>query len=255
MALTRRHLPLIAYMAYADLRAEAARTYAGFLWWILEPILSLIVYFVVFEIVLNRGTDNFVAFLFVGLVPWRWLATTLAHGSNSILGSRALMEQVYVPKVVFVIVVFITDTAKFLAVFLVLIIFVWLNGFGISWWYLTLPFIIVVQGVMILAFEFLFAAVTPLIPDIRMVLENVIRLWLFLSGVFYDVASLSEKKQFIFRLNPMTDIIEAYRDVLLHGRCPKIMILAGILIGSIFLLTIGVKLVQRFDYIYPKLAR
>jgi lipopolysaccharide transport system permease protein len=255
VVLNRRHLPLIGYMAYADLRAEAARTYAGFLWWVLEPVLSLIVYFVVFEIVLDRGTEHFVAFLFVGLVPWRWLATTLAHGSNSILGARALMEQVHVPKIVFVIVAFLTDAAKFCAVFLVLLVFVWLNGFGISWWYLLLPFVILVQGVLILAFEFLFAAVTPLIPDIRMVLENVIRLWLFLSGVFYDVNQLSEKKEFVFRLNPMTNVIEAYRDILLHGQCPKVALLGAILVGSLILLAIGVHLVTRFDYLYPKLAR
>ena len=245
---------LLIYKTYADLRAEAARTYAGFLWWVVDPIISMMVYYVVFEIVLRRGTENYVSFLFVGLVPWRWLATSTMHGANSILNSRALMQQVYMPKLIFPMVAVLSDAVKFLVVFLVLIVFMLISGFPLSWCYLALPYLLLVQAILVTGVSVIFAGLTPFLPDIRMVMENIVRLWLFLSGVFYSVADLSPAKQSLFRLNPMTVVIESYRDILMFARWPDFGHLSVILAVSLVLVVAGFELVTRHDHTYPKLA-
>lgn len=245
---------LILYKVYADLRAEAARTYAGFLWWIVDPIVSMGVYYFVFKVVLNRGTENYVAFLFVGLVPWRWLATTTMHGSNSILGARSVMQQAYLPKYVFPLVAIFTDSAKFLVVFVIVVALVLISGFPISIAFIALPFLIFVQLIFITGVAILCAAITPFVPDIRMVLENIIRLWMFLSGVFFAVNELSPAKQAVFRLNPMTIVIESYRQILMYGEMPDFSSLIIILALSTVLVAMGLAVVNRYDHTYPKLA-
>lgn len=249
----RRYWNLVLYKTYAELRTESERTYVGFIWWVVEPVLSMCVYYLVFQVILDRGTENFVAFLFVGLVPWRWLSTTIMHGANAILGERSLMQQVYLSKLVFPLVSVLTDTFKFLVVMILVLAFVLISGFEVGVFYLALPVVLVVQFLLTLGLTILFAALTPFLPDLRIVLNNLIRLWFFLSGIFWDVKIFSDQMQYYLRLNPMTVIIESYRDILLYGSWPDLERL--LLIGGVgVLLCIGAILVlHRYNYVYPKL--
>ena len=249
----RRHLALVVYKTYADLRSESERTYVGFLWWIAEPVISMLVYYLVFGVLLDRGIPNYVQFLFVGLIPWRWLQTTVVHGASSILGARSLMQQVYVSKLVFPVVAVLTDTFKFLVVFVLLLLFLWATGFGVAWSYLALPLVAVAQLALICGLTVIFAGIAPLFPDVRIVLDNLVRLWFFLSGVFYDVDRFSETASGYLRLNPMTTILESYRAILLDGEWPDPARLLVILVGSLGLCLAGTAWVRRYEFIYPKL--
>lgn len=249
-----RYVAIVLYMTYTELRAESERTYVGYLWWVAEPLVSLAVYYVVFGLVLIRSIDNYVAFLFVGLVPWRWLNSTLMHGSTSILAAKGLMRQVYLPKLIFPLVAILADSAKFLVVFLIVIGFVVISGFPVTWSYLLLPTIIVVQGLLITGATLVAAAVTPFLPDFRIVLENLVRLWFFLSGIFYEVSAFPDGVERVFRLNPMVSIIESYRTVLMHGGVPDVSALTLTGVVAACLCYVGARFVQTHDYSYPKLA-
>lgn len=248
-----RSLSFIRYKTLASLQVESARTYAGFLWWVLEPLANMLVYYLVFSVILPRGTDNYVAFLFAGLIPWRWFQATVMRGSNSILSAKSLMQQVYLPKIVFPAVTFLTDTFKFLVIFVLLLLFFLFGGFPVGVHYLALPLIIVVQALLIAALTLLFAAITPFLPDLRVVLENLVRLWFFLSGVFYDIDMFSERAQVYLRLNPMAVLLESYRAVFLDGVWPDMMRLGVFGALSLVLLGVGTWILFRFDYAYPKL--
>ncbi len=124
-----RYLELIVYKAIADLRAEAARTYIGMVWWVLDPIIFMGIFYVVFVVLLRGGTPHYVQFLLVGLVPWRWFQTTLMHGAGAIADGEGLMRQVYLPKMVFPLVVVLTDLFKFLVVLALVLLFLWSSGF------------------------------------------------------------------------------------------------------------------------------
>jgi len=249
-----RYVAIVLYMTHTELRAESERTYMGYLWWIAEPLVSLVVYYVVFGLVLIRAIDNYVAFLFVGLVPWRWLNSTLMHGSASILKAKGLMRQVYLPKLIFPLVAILADSAKFFVVFLVVIGFAVVSGFPVTWSYLLLPAVILVQGLLIIGVTLIAAAVTPFLPDFRIVLENLVRLWFFLSGIFYEVSAFPENVQLVFRLNPMVSIIESYRAILLHGEIPDLSALGVTAVLCAGLCYVGARVVQAHDFSYPKLA-
>lgn len=247
-----RYLSLVTYKTYADLKAESERTYAGFLWWIVEPIVSMAVYYLVFKVILDRGTEHFVQFLFVGLVPWRWLQTSLTHGANSILSERSLMQQVYLPKVVFPMVSILTDTVKFFVVFVLMMVFVWTSGFAPAFSYLALPLVLFVQFLLISGLTVLFAGIAPLLPDIRIVLSNVVRLWFFLSGVFYSVDRFEAAAEYL-RLNPMTVVLESYRTILLDRSWPDLERLIAVGLFGFAVCVVGLSVIRRYEYIYPKL--
>jgi lipopolysaccharide transport system permease protein len=250
-----RMIDLVLYKTYADLRAEAAKTYINYLWWIVDPILSMLVFYVVFGVLLGRGGDGFVAFLLTGLVFWSWYNQTLSHAGNTILSAGGLMNQVHVPKLVFPVVTILTDFTKFCVVLAVLLLFLWLSGYAVSAAYLALPFVIAIQLMLCTALSLLLAGIVPYLPDLKLVVNNLIHLQFFLSGIFFAPSEIPEQYHTWFYANPMATLIESYRDILLNGTWPNAVRLTVIAVVCCVVLAAAIALIKRFDTHYPRLAR
>ena len=254
MIRNKQLLYLIVYKAYAELRTEAERTYAGFVWWLLEPVFSMLVYYVVFAYFFNQGRDDYVLFLCIGVVTWQWLQNTVMRASNTILLGRDLMQQVYLPKVVFPAAAILADCAKFSVVFLLLIGFVVLQGVMPSVSYLVLPVLLVVQASLITGITLIAAAMMPFFPDLRLLLLHLLHLGFFVSGIFFSITEVPPRLQLLFRLNPMANLVEAYRDVLIHQHWPRGDLVTAIFLVSLILVGVGVKMIHHLDREFPKVC-
>lgn len=248
------YLELILYKAYADLRAEAARGYLGTLWWVLEPILYLAVFYIVFSVIRYREDENFVAFMLVGLVVWKWFASTVAQGAKSISNGAGLMQHVYLPKYVFPSVVACTNLAKFLVVMLIMIVFLILYGVPPSIHWLWLPAVIAVQFTLALGLSALLAGIVPFLPDLRQLIDNGLMLLFFLSGVIFDISNAPPQIKTFLYLNPMVGLIESYRIILLEGRMPDWSVLSSTLLVSVFGIAAAMAVLKKFDKVYPKVV-
>jgi lipopolysaccharide transport system permease protein len=250
--MTRRYLELIVYKTYADLKAEAARGYLGMLWWVLEPILYMAVFYVVFSVLRHRGEGDFVPFLLVGLVTWKWFASTITQGSRAIEKGAGLMHQVYLPKYIFVCVVACTNLVKFMVVFLLLMLFIVLYGIQPTVAWLTVPLIIAAQLATMLAIAGVLAAITPFLPDLNQLIGNVLTLLFFLSGVMFDIGKAPDRLKPFLYLNPMSGLIENYRCVLIDQQMPGWRYLATLLVLAAMGIAVAKHLMDRFDRVYPK---
>ena len=249
-----RYFELILYKTYADLRTETEKTYIGFLWWVIDPIIFMAIFYVVFGLLLNRGTADFVAFLLIGLVAWRWFQNTVTHGANALVDNRNLMRQVYIPKIVFPLVTICTDFVKFCFVFVLLLVYLWLSGYPVNVSYLALPMLLITQLLLILATTCFVAAVVPFFPDLRIFVQHIMQAAFFLSGIFFSSEKIPEAYRVYFYANPMANLIEAYRDILLHGRWPSLSALTIIGLSSLIAFIGAHRLLMRYDYTYPKIA-
>ena len=252
MPLTQRHLELILFKAYANLRSEAARTYLSFMWWIIDPILSMAVYYVVFALLFQRGTQDYVPFLLIGLITWQWFTNTINHGMTTIQGNTKLMNQVHLPKVVFPSIVIVMDTFKFSIVFLLVLLFLWVYGFDVGVAYLALPLILGVQFLLTTALTYLLAAIIPFLPDFQFLVKTTLRLIFFLTGIFFEGSKIPPEYQSYFYANPMATLIEDYRNVLMHNMWPDWQALGIICLYSAIGLYGAYRLIGRFDYVYPR---
>ncbi len=250
----KKFLNIVLYRSAAELKSEGTRTYAGYLWWVLEPLLSLAVYYVAFKYVLHRETENFLMFLFSGIVIYRFFAGTVTRSATSISGAQGLMQLVYVHKSIFPLSVVMVNLVKFLITLMALIIVSWLFGSLPTWAYLALPLLIVFELVVITGASMICAAITPFFPDFRLMLNTLIHLLIFLSGVFFDVGELPPKIQRLIRLNPVAALIEQFRVVLLHGQWPSLQPLVPALLESSILLAFGLLLIHRFNRHFPKIS-
>ncbi|MCH2547495.1 MAG: ABC transporter permease [Alphaproteobacteria bacterium] len=248
-----RYFLLTLYKTYADLRAESQRTHAGFIWWIVEPLLHMAVYYLVFAVLMRRGGEDFVPFLLVGLVTWRWFHVSLMQGSNAISGNKRLMQQLYIFKLLFPTVTILSNAIKFLFTLAILLVFLWIYGLLPSIHYTALPVLLVVQLLFISGCTYIAAAILPFMPDLRIMLDNALRAMMFLSGIFFAGSIVPEHLQFWFYLNPMAVLLESYRNILMYEQWPMWEHLAAISVVSMAMIAVGIRLTRRYDYSYPKL--
>lgn len=251
--MNRYYLELIWYNALAELRAESARAYLGFLWWVIEPVLYMIAFYIVFAIVFQRGGEDFVPFLLCGLVVWKWFGSAIVFCSNSIPSNAGLMRQVYLPKYLFPMIVLLNSTIKFLIIFCLLILFLLVYGITPTLAWISLPVIILIQFLLIASIAGFVASMVPILPDIKLILDNVLMLFFFLSGVFFDISAAPDKVQGYLNLNPMAVVINSYRTVLIDGAWPDIASLGVIAFVSIIGLVFVYRIFKHYDHVYPKI--
>lgn len=243
---------LTVYKAYADLRAESEKVYMSYAWWVVEPVLQMVVYYVVFGILLKRGTEGFVTFLLVGLVVWRWFAATLTQGAQSIQANRNIINQVHVPKSIFPSVTLCTQTFKYLVLLTVLLILLGFAGYPPTVHFLFLPVLVVVQLILVAGFAFTLSAIYPFFPDLQLLVSTGLLLMFFLSGIFYAGSSIPEQYQTYFYLNPMAVLIESYRDILLYQKWPSILPLIRVMAMGVIFLALGIWILRRLDGKFAK---
>lgn len=250
-----RHLAnIVLYRAVAELRAEGTRTYAGYLWWIIQPLLMFGVYYIAFGYVLADRTENFAVFLFTGIVLWQWFSVTVLRCSGSLITARGLMQQMNLHKSVFPFSIIMVNLVKFSFSFVILIIVLAMAGFPPTWLWLVLPLLLVLELVVISAVGCFSAMISPFVPDFQHVLSTVLHLMFFVTGIIYDLSVLPEKYQAILKLNPMAIVISETRGIMMNNQHPDYSLLLISLTQAIALLTVSLFLLHKFDKVYPKIG-
>ena len=209
-----RAVDLHARMA---LRADAHKFVLGYLWWILEPLFFVAVFYVVFGVILQSGRGDFLAFLIVAKLPFQWFAGAVNHSTNSIVAAQPIISQVPINMSFFPLSKVQESSYKQLAVFVLLFLYVLYLGVPVGWHWLWLIPIAVCQYLLIAAVSLISAALVCLARDFAKVVQLATMALMFGSGIFWDVRSLTERAQdFILTWNPLAYLLDAYRQVLLY---------------------------------------
>lgn len=244
---------IVLFRTYAELRAEASRSFFGVLWWVVEPIIYMLAFYFVFSAVRGIEGIDYIAFLLVGLVSWKWFASGLSQVSNAVQSNYGLINQIYLPKDTFIYIPLFLNFIKFCIVFFVLLVFLLITEHSISFAWFGLPVIIFAQFMLILGVGSLLASVLPLFPDIKILIENALLMLFFMSGIFFNINEVGGTRGEILRLNPVGILLDDYRSVLLHGKLPGFDVLAITTLISLALYLLSLVILKRFDKVYPKI--
>ena len=246
-------LELILFSTYAELRAERARSYLGLLWWIIEPAMNMAVYYLVFAVVLRTSQQDYIPFLLVGLTLWQWFKSCVSHGSYAIWQSLPLIRQVRVPVQVFPAVQICADSVKFLFILALLLVILWAYGYSPNMTYFALPIVLLVELVFAAGAAYVVAALMPFVPDLRFVIEQVLTVMMFLSGIVFSLDAVPDAARPWFALNPIVVLVDAGRGILMHARWPDWFALGRIALISLALYAFGAFLIRRWTPRYVKL--
>jgi lipopolysaccharide transport system permease protein len=216
-----RYRALVQSLVSRELKARYRGSVLGFLWSFVNPLLLLLTYTLVFQVILpNRQADiqPYFLFLFCGILPWTWFQASVAESSGVIIASGNLIKKVLFPAEVLPTVTVLANLVHFLLGLPILLAFLAWKG-RLAWTAVLLPLPIAVQLVLTLGLALFLSALTVHFRDIQNILTHVLHLWFFATPVIYSYAAIPEGSALrrALRLNPMTHVTVMYQQVLFYG--------------------------------------
>lgn len=233
-----------------NIRARYQQSVLGWFWAVLQPTAQVAIYTVVFTLVVRVDTEQipYVIFSYVAMVPWTLLSSSLTDMSNSLVDNMTLVNKIYFPREILPIAAMLARLMDFgVAAVLIVVLMAFyripLNLTG----FLFLPIILLIQLIFMLGIGLATAAANVFIRDIRSLILLGLQLWFYASPIIYPVTAVPENLQPYYYLNPMTGIIEAYRDVLLRSQMPGNYLLPAVII-SVVTFVLGYWFFKRVEF-------
>jgi lipopolysaccharide transport system permease protein len=256
MATTLRELfayrVLIQILVLRDLKARYRGSALGLLWTLLNPLLHMAIYVLVFSIYLRNNMEHYAVFLLCGLLPWIWLSSSLLMGATSIVDGGSLLKKVFFPPQVLPTVTVIANFVNFLLGIPILFALLLFYGIQLGWSLVALPLIMAVQFALTLGLTLIVSAVSVRYRDIPPILGHLLTFWFFLSPILYPVTQVPEQFRSVLSLNPLALFVVAYQDSLLYDTFPSPKTAAVMLVVSAVALVGGVLIFERFRWSFAE---
>jgi ABC-type polysaccharide/polyol phosphate export permease len=251
-----RYWGYILFAAKSDLRSEVAGSYLSWLWWILDPVFFMLVYTFVVRFVFRFGGEDFPVFVFIGLSAWQFFSSTVMKSVNMIRSFRAIISKVYVPKYVFILVTMIRNLVKMAISFGLIFIMMLIFRINFSWTIFYIVPITVILFLFTFAVSIIVAHIGVFITDFANILNVILRLMFYLSGVLYSIPDQIPPpfNQLMLLGNPIALLIEEYRNVLMYQTHPSFTYLIIWIVISILIAMIGLKVVYKYENTYVKVV-
>lgn len=217
-----RYRDLIMLFVRRDFVSRYKQSILGPLWFIIQPLLTTLMFTVVFGKIAGLPTDGLPKPLFymAGIVGWTYFSTCLTSTSDTFIANAGIFGKVYFPRLVSPVSIVISNLIQFVIQFLFLIAFMIFYKFmGAAFlpniYILLIPFLIILLAGLSLGFGIIFSSLTTKYRDLRFLLAFGVQLWMYATPIIYPISSLPEKYKIFILLNPMTPIIETFRYALL----------------------------------------
>ena len=243
-----RHM--IKTLVKQDINGRYKGSFFGFLWTLLNPLLMLAVYSLVFQFVFRTGIENYSIYLFICLMPWNAFANTIAVGTTCVSNNASILKKVYFPREVLPLAVVISNTIQYFFSAVIIFIALIISGVGVFWVAIFLPVIVLIQAIFSLGLIMLLSAANVYIRDVQYIMNPVMMIWMYACPILYSISMVPEKFLGIYKLNPMTLIMQEYQNILYNKTLPNFASLGIVFAISIIVLIIGYlvfnKLQRRF---------
>ena len=255
-----KYRTLLWSLALRDIRVRYKQSLLGVVWALAVPLATMLLFSFVFTQVVPLKTDiPYPIFAYCGILPWQLFAASTAGATNSLIANRSLVTKIYFPAEVFPLSSIIAALVDFAVGGLILVgmmIFFALNGASItvSWTILLFPVVLAVQLLFTMGIGFLLAMGNVFFSDVRYVYGIGITLWMFASSVVYPMKTEDPTMQLILSLNPITPILDAYRDVLLRGKLPDPLSFGYAAFIGFVVCVIGWNIFRRMQYRFAEKA-
>ena len=201
--------------------SQYKQTILGPLWAIIQPLLTTVVFTVVFGNLAGLSAEGVPSFLFFlsGNVAWQYFSGCLTSTANTFTGNAGILGKVYFPRLVMPISTVMTNLISFgiqMAMFLIFLVYYWVQGaVNPNWYVLLTPVLIVHMAMLSLGTGVIISALTTKYRDLKMLVGFGVQLWMYATPVAYDIGIIPAKYMGLYMLNPMTPVVNAFRTAFL----------------------------------------
>lgn len=257
---------LIRYLVSAEMKKRGSDTLLGNLWWIIDPLLQMVVYVVFISIIARRPAPDYPLFIFAAILPWKWYQAVITDATTSVIRQEKLIKQIAFPKLVLPVATVTAGVVGFGWGLVPLLGLIVLHPQRLSLMLLWLPLIAGIQYVFSLASAILVSAANVFFRDLGNAIGHALRLWWFMSPGLYSLDALKDSAivknnpiiGVLAGLNPFAVLFEAYRAVIYGSadgglpHSPDLVSLAALLVGSLLFLAVCVMFFKRLEPDFAK---
>ncbi|MEN3011225.1 MAG: ABC transporter permease [Candidatus Bipolaricaulaceae bacterium] len=243
---------LIAELVRRELKLRYRGTWLGFLWTMLNPLVFMVVYTLVFSHFLRIGIPKFPAFVLTGLLAWNWFSESVMMGTNCLVDHASFLRNAIFPAHILPVVSGGAGMMTYVFALPVLFVLLIVYQAPLGWSVLALPLIMVVQFLLSLGIVYLTATFNVFLRDLRYIVQHGLLVTFFLTPVMYDLSFVPSRFQWILKINPMTIVIDSYRRILFYGVWPHWRNLALVLALALVLLAIGIVVFEHNKETFPE---
>lgn len=255
----KKYWGYVVYSAKTELKAEVASSYLNWIWWVLEPLCLMLIYWFIFGVVFKSNEQYFPIFLFVGITLWNFFNDCVSASVKCVKRNKGIISNVYIPKYILLLVKMLVNAFKMMISFAIIIVMMMIQRVPIT------PVIAYTPLILITLFVFTFAVTVHLmhfgvyIDDMAQIVRIVLRVLFYMTGIFFNIETRMQGTRLkeiagtvLSQYNPTALIITSMRKVLLYGEKPHWVNMVAVLVISILVAIWGVQRIYKYENSYAK---
>lgn len=206
-----------------EVRSKYKNSFLGVVWSFLNPLLQIMVYAIIFSLILKNKQEHYAVFLCSGIIPWTFFSVAINKSAFTIIENGNIIKKVYFPREIIPISVVLAETINFLISTFIILGFAIIGGIGITRYLLFYPIVLIAQYLVILAISFVVSSVCVYFRDLQHFIGIILQLLFYATPIVYSQDSIPSEYQWILKVNPMTYIINSYRDIFYYQKSFEII--------------------------------
>lgn len=211
---TRQQLDLLKLLVKKEIILRYKRTYLGFLWSLLNPLLTGFVLFIAFKIFMRFEMEDYTLFLLSALFPWTWFSVSVSMSTNTLIGNISLIKKVVFPKHFLLLATVIGQLVNFIFSLPILLVLVYSYGKAPTWnWLVAMPLLIGVQFIVCYGLALMVSMVNAFFRDMEHIINVLLSLLFWMTPILYPLEAVPERYRVYLSLNPATYLIQSWRDI------------------------------------------
>ena len=252
----KRYFSYAKYSARSDLKSEVASSYLNWLWWILDPLMFMLVYTFIAVVVFKSNVEYFPIFVFIGLTFWNFFSKTVQGSVKLIRNNQNIVSKVYIPKFILVLErMFVNGFKMLISLALVLVMMV-IWRVPVTYRVIYIIPVLIVLCLLTFGLSCIVTHFGVFVDDLYNVVQILLRLIFYLSGIFYSIDNRLKDplRTVMLSINPMAFLIQAGRQCLLYSITPsrKFLLLWGA--AACILVVIGIHVIYKYENSYVKIS-
>jgi lipopolysaccharide transport system permease protein len=235
----KEYRDLFFFLAWRDIKVLYAQTVMGFSWAILQPLIQIVLFTIIFGKVAKLNTDGipYILFSSVAIVPWVYMSQAINQSSQSLISGQSILGKIYFPRLIFPITPVLSKLINFgISLLIVLGVMLYYRVFP-TWNLLLLPLFIGIMMLISTAIGLWLSTLAIRFRDVQHVMSFFIQMLMYSAPIVYSASSIPEKYRILYSLNPIVGVIEGFRASLLGTPVPWLYICPGIITAVIMFIT------------------
>lgn len=230
---------LFYFLVWRNIKVLYAQTILGFSWAILQPLIQIAIFTVIFGKVAKVSTDGipYILFSSVAIIPWTYMSQTMTKSSQSLVTDQNMLGKIYFPRLIFPLTPILAGLVDFSISLILLLLLMFYYNIVPTWNMLLFPLFVLLMVSISTGVGLWLSAMAIRFRDVKHALPFAIRMLMYSAPIVYSASSIPDKYRFFYSLNPIVSVIEGYRACLLGLPFPWLYILPGLVTALILVLS------------------